>query len=171
MSDPRPLLRVSTDGALLLFESDSKSAAEAAWGWRDAGLTVRTARGLKMRTVQGLFDELAAALQFPHYFGENWPAFFECLADMDWLPVNVGIVILILDPGAVLADSEPGELGVLVRAIADAHKAYSQPVEAGEWWDRPAVPFHVVLQAAPGAASTASDRWVAAGAAIQPFTG
>jgi hypothetical protein len=169
MSDPRPLLAVSTDGALLLLESDAKAAAEAAWGWREAGLTVRTARGRKMRTVRGLFDELAAALQFPHYFGENWPAFFECLADMDWLPMNVGIVILVLDPGDVLVDSEPGELAVLVRAIAEAHKAYSQPIEAGEWWDRPAVPFHVVLHAALGDASTATAGWVAAGASIRPF--
>lgn len=169
MIDPRPLLTVSTDGALLLLESDAKSVAEAAWGWREAGLTVRTARGRKMRTVQGVFDEFAAALQFPHYFGENWPAFFECLADMDWLPMNVGVVILVLDPEDVLVESEPVERGVLVRAFAEAHKAYSQPIEAGEWWDRPAVPFHVVLHAAVGEASAAAAGWVAAGTSIRPF--
>jgi hypothetical protein len=169
MSDPRPLLTVSTDGALLLLEADAKATAEAAWGWRDAGLTVRTARGRKMRTVQGLFDELAAALQFPHYFGENWPAFSECLADMEWLPMSVGIVLLLLEPADVLADSEPSELGVLVRAVGEAYHAYSQPVEAGEWWDRPAVPFHVVLQAATGQTSAVTDRWVAAGASVAPF--
>ena len=52
---------------------------------RKLQLTVRTVRGRKIRTVGRLFDEMAAALQFPYYFGENWPAFDECLADIDWL--------------------------------------------------------------------------------------
>jgi hypothetical protein len=46
-------------------------------GLGDAGLTVRMTRGRKMRTVDGLFDEMAAALQFPCYFGANWDAFSE----------------------------------------------------------------------------------------------
>jgi hypothetical protein len=120
-----------------------------------------------MRTVKAMFDEMAAALQFPHYFGENWPAFFECLADMDWLPMKVGIVLLILEPGEVLVDSEPPELSTFVRAITDAHRTYSQPVEAGEWWDRPAVPFHVVLHV-PGGVQE-GQRWTAAGAAVETF--
>lgn len=39
-----------------------------------------------MRTVAQLNDEFSAALQFSAYFGENWPAFNECLKDLDWLP-------------------------------------------------------------------------------------
>jgi Barstar (barnase inhibitor) len=31
-------------------------------------------------------DEMAAALEFPYYFGGNRPAFNECTSDMDWLP-------------------------------------------------------------------------------------
>jgi len=84
---------------LLLLEADSKATAEAVWGWREADLTVWTVRGRKMRTVTGLFDEMAAALQFPSYFGESWPAFDECFADMDRLSVDVGIVV---DPDMVL---------------------------------------------------------------------
>ena len=77
--------RRSEASSLLAMESDVRSAAEAVARWQDAALTVRTVRGRKMRTVGRLFDEMAAALQFPHYFGENWPAFDECLADIDWL--------------------------------------------------------------------------------------
>jgi hypothetical protein len=145
VTDLRPLLSASDSSALLVIQVDTKSAAEAARGWAEAGLTVRMTRGQKMRTVEGLFDEMAAALQFPYYFAENWTAFSECLADMDWLPMTVGIVILVFDAAEVLADAAEVELGVLVRLIETARRAYSEPVELGEWWDRPAVPFHVVL--------------------------
>jgi Barstar (barnase inhibitor) len=63
-----------------------------------------------MRTVERLFDEMAAALQFPYYFGENWPAFAECLADMEWLPLAVGIVVLIYDTTEVLSDAHEAAL-------------------------------------------------------------
>lgn len=154
---------------LLLLEAEAKAAAEAIWGWREAALTVRAVRGRKMRTFEGMFDEMAAALQSPHYFGENWAAFDECLADMDWLPLNVGIVVVVSDPGDVLADTNDAELGVLVRAIVHAGATYSQPIESGERWDRPAVPFHVVLLSTPAEASAVRSRWQAAGAVISGF--
>jgi hypothetical protein len=99
--------------------------ADVIEGWREAGLTVRTIRGRKMGTVDGLFDEVAAALQFPHYFGVNWPAFDECLADMDWLAMNVGIVVLILEAEHVLADTADVEPSALVRTIL--HAAVTKP--------------------------------------------
>jgi Barstar (barnase inhibitor) len=166
MSDPRPLLSVSDSSALLVIEADAKSSAEVVLGWRDAGLTVRAVRGRKMRTVEDMFDEMAAALQFPNYFGENWPAFDECLADMDWLPMNVGIVVLVHDAADVLADTAEVELGVLVRSIEAARSAYSEPIESGEWWDRPAVPFRVVLHCLPADAGALRARWQKAGATL-----
>ena len=69
MGNPVLLASVSDSSALLIDEADAKSAAESVLNWRDAGLTVRTVRGSKMRTVERLFDELAAALQFLYYFG------------------------------------------------------------------------------------------------------
>jgi hypothetical protein len=169
MSDPRPLLLVSDSSALLVSEADARSSAEAVLGWRDAGLTVRTVRGRKMRTVEGLFDEMAAALQFPNYFGENWPAFDECLADMDWLPMTVGIAVLVHDAADVLADAAEVELEVFVRSIEAARSAYSEPIESGEWWDRPAVPFHVVLHSVPADAGALRARWQKAGAMLLEF--
>ena len=83
--------------------------------------------------------------------------------------MNAGIVIVVFDPADVLADAADVELAVLVRAIAHAAETYSQPIESGEWWDRPAVPFHVVLQSAPADAAVVRARWQAAGAVISEF--
>jgi RNAse (barnase) inhibitor barstar len=166
MSDPPPLWSVSETSAFLVMEAHARSAANAVLGWADAGLTVRTARGRQMRTVERLFDEMAAALQFPYYFGENWNAFDECLSDMDWLPLTVGIVILVQDAAEVLSDAVDVELSVLARLIESARREYSAPIELGEWWDRPPVPFHVVLHSSPADSAALRALWQKAGATL-----
>jgi hypothetical protein len=170
MSDPRPLMEVPPAPALFTFAADTTTASEALWGWREAGLTAFRVRGRKMRTVDDLFDEMAAALQFPDYFGENWPAFDECLSDLDWLPRAVGIVVLIDDPLAVLSD-EPDDLPALIRAFVSAMETFAKPVTLGEWWDRPALPFHVVLHCQEDEVAETTRRWVEAGAPLKPFPG
>jgi hypothetical protein len=169
MMSPVPLMRVSGDLELLVLERDRKAAREAASGWSESGLVVRVVRGRKMRTLQGLFDEFAAAFQFPWYFGENADAFDECLADLGWLPPQEGYVIVISDPGEVLAEAGTGMLSWLVDSLMRAGEEWSHPVEQGEWWDRPAVPFHVVLQPAVGDAASITQRWARAGASTLPF--
>lgn len=166
--NPLRLLAVAAAPQLLVVEAEPKATAEAVTGWSDAGLVVRVVRGRKMRTWQGVFDEFAAALQFPWYFGENADAFHDCLTDLDWLPRHAGYVIVIADPGEVLDDAKPDALERLVTLLSDAYEHWAQPVEQGEWWDRPAVPFHVVLHAT-SAATAVTQRWAAAGATVVPF--
>lgn len=98
-----------------------------------------------MRTVTTMFDEFGAAMQFPYYFGENWPAFDECLTDLSWMP-SKRYALIISGAEEVLADEPLVELEVLRDVLARAGEAWAQPVSAGEAWDRPAVPFHVILQ-------------------------
>lgn len=43
-------------------------------------------RGYKAQTLQDFHNEIAAALQFPSSYGENWSALEECLNDLKWLP-------------------------------------------------------------------------------------
>lgn len=147
-------MRVSSTPGLLVLECDPKAATDAVLGWSASGLVVRVVRGRKMRTPQGLFDEFAAALQFPWYFGENADAFDECITDLGWLPPQSGYVIVITDPGEVLAEADADALAWLTDSLTRAAEEWSRPVEQGEWWDRPAVPFHVVLQPVPEDAVT-----------------
>lgn len=107
---------------------------------------VRFLRGNKMQTAPQLFDEFAAALQFPYYFGENWNALSECLADLEWLPGGP-CVLLIMNALELLAREPEEALAMFFDLLEVAAEAWTvvedSPVE------RPARPFHVVFQCSP----------------------
>lgn len=162
------LKQAPPDAALLVAEIDTASADHAAFCWRRAGLTVLVVRGRKMRTSAALFDEFAAALQFPSYFGENWNAFDECVSEIDWIPLGDGFVILVEDADQVLADADDDDtLDVLVGSFVLAFETYGAPIAQGAWFDRPPVPFHVILQVEPAVAPDTHARWTAAGAQLR----
>lgn len=146
--------------------ADAKDVADESLGWLDSALVVRAIRGRKTRTLASLFDEFAAAFQFPYYFGENWAAFRDCISDLDWLPFKPGVVVLIYGAGEVLADAHPAELATLVQALVTAAEEFAEAVNEGEWWDRDPVPFHVVLQ---GMGEGDFEGWRAAGARLEPL--
>jgi len=50
---------------------------------------VRYLRGQKCTRKNNFFDEFAAALQFPYYFGQNWDAFDECINDLSWTSLDL----------------------------------------------------------------------------------
>lgn len=159
MTVPIWLTEVQHDARLRLWVTADSAATTSANEWLIAGLTVRTLRGSKMRSTPALMDETSAALQFPDYFGANWDALDECLSDMEWLKPCKGIVIVIHDAEQVLIDESAEQLEVFVSVLRSASNEYSRPVERGEEWDRPATPFHVVLQALPDTADVAERRW------------
>jgi hypothetical protein len=64
--------------------------------------TWTTLRGAKMRTLGGFFDELAAAMQFPIWFGSNWDALIDMARERVWL---AGRVFAIYDAHLLLADA------------------------------------------------------------------
>ncbi len=168
MSDPRRLMRVDDQPVLLFAKLDDQEMAQAVMGWREAGLTVRCVRGRKMTRFAGMMDEFSAALQFPYYFGENWSSFQECLGDMDWLPPGEGFVIVVTEASSVLVDDSLADLRTLVLTLGRSAAIYAEPVADGEWWDRPDIPFHVVLQDA-GAGPETLGSWQAAGADLAPL--
>jgi RNAse (barnase) inhibitor barstar len=45
-------------------------------------------------TKAAMLSAIAAALHFPEWFGHNWDALLDCLADLGWQPAEGYIVIL-----------------------------------------------------------------------------
>jgi RNAse (barnase) inhibitor barstar len=85
--------------------------------------------------------EFARALDFPDYFGHNWDALEECLADLEWLPAK-GYILLITDAAHVLPDDEE-EYETFLEVLRDAGEAWGSG-QAGMGAQR-ATPFHVLF--------------------------
>lgn len=167
MTVPTALLQLQDGPRLFVTEANASALQDAANEWAGVGLTVRSVRGSKMRSTKAMMAELSAALQFPYYFGANWAALDECLSDMEWLLPTVGIVLVVRDSAEVLVDEEIAELVAFIRVLANASNAYASPVEQGEWWDRPAVGFHVVLQTSAEVVNELVQKWRSLGAEIE----
>ncbi len=133
-------------------------AYELAWRLAGEGAVARVVRGHKMRTAAALFDEFGGALQFPDYFGENWAALDECLTDLSWLP-GERYVLVITSALEVLGDEADELLSLFHDVLVRAATTWAQPVTLGESWDRPAIPFHVLVQVDPGDQEAMQKRW------------
>ncbi|MBH0202258.1 MAG: barstar family protein [Nitrospira sp.] len=101
------------------------------------GFAVRIIQGKNCRTPSALFTEFARALDFPDYFGHNWDALEECLADFEWLHAK-GYILLIHDADAVLPEDEE-EYETLLEIFSDAGEAWSK----GQTAEGRSAPFHV----------------------------
>src|SRR5262245_25584003 len=120
-------------------------------------LTARVVRGRKSATEKTLFDECAAALQFPLYFGDNWDALHDCLGDLDWLNVEA-LVLIIADASHLLEKASVEEFQQFFRILEEAAKQWRQPGGASK-----GRPYHVVLHAAPGEETAMLSRCKSAG--------
>jgi len=138
--DSGPHLHTTTASA-----SDVADLAVALANVTKRKVAARVVRGNKCRTMNALFDEFAAAWQFPPYFGENWNALDECLADLEWLPAEA-YVLLITDAPALLVDDKPEAFGLFVDLIDGIARG---------WKD---ASFQVVFQAESGEESQLADR-------------
>src|SRR5215813_7066004 len=107
-------------------------------------VVIRLVRGKKMMRLQALFDEFSAALQFPYYFGENWPAFDECINDLDWLP-GESYLVIITDSDRLLCEDDL-EFATLLAVLQEASSRWSEAVQVTDEILRPPAPFHTVLQ-------------------------
>lgn len=77
---------------------------ELARDLRTANFVVRTVRGKQMQTLEQVYNEFAAAFQFPSHFGRNKDAFDDVMRDLDdVLGLGAGFVVLIRDAESLLS--------------------------------------------------------------------
>jgi hypothetical protein len=103
------------------------------------GFSLHVLRGTKCRTAAALLEEFAHALKFPDYFGHNWDALEECLADLEWLPAK-GYLLIVTEAERVLAQEEE-DYNTFLEVLSDAGEAWASG-QAGSGSRRP---FHVIL--------------------------
>lgn len=106
---------------------------------------VRMVRGRRMQSKELLLDEFAAALQFPLYFGRNWDAFEECMADLQWLPAKA-YVLIISDAGSLLKMEPANSVVVLFEILERASREWAAGKLPDINVEQEPVPFHVLLQ-------------------------
>jgi RNAse (barnase) inhibitor barstar len=130
---------------------------DALVGWergRPAKRVGRVIRGRKCATPADFFNEAAAALQFPPYFGENWDAFADCFRDLGRFGDKAAVVVVILD-----ADRLPAELaqslGEVLTVCLDDVNGPEKPLKPR--------PLHVVLHTSAAKAGPTARRFAAAG--------
>lgn len=105
---------------------------------------VRTLRGWKMRSYEGLMNEFGAALQFFDGFGENWPALSDCLRSLDeWMPASA--YVLVVERAEEVLVDDPRDLEAFLRTLHSAGESWAEAVDSPEVYARPPIPFHVLL--------------------------
>lgn len=140
-----PDLAVAGPDWLHTVSMPAGTADELSWYLNAKRQVTRVLRGRKMPTVTDLFDECAAALQFPSYFGENWAAFHECLTDLSWLQASA-YVLIITNASKFLMEEDIEEIRHFVSVSKSVAEAWSIANHPGSTWDHSEIPFHVVLQ-------------------------
>lgn len=119
----------------------------------------RIVRGRKSMTEADFYDEVAAALQFPGYFGENWDALSDCLRDWNWFPAQAAIAICITEAD-ILLSSTPAKAAVTLAKILT--RCVQEVNSSSRQLQKPQ-PLHVLFQCAPPKVTAMAKRWHEAG--------
>jgi RNAse (barnase) inhibitor barstar len=131
--------------------------------WRRDGAFVAVVDGHGARTESDFFTAIAGALELPEWFGHNWDALDEVLADRSWLAGSPHV--LVLRHALWLLDDEPQErLKILVGVLGAAASGEPDPDDRGGGVDLAPPPLTVVLHAEPDDEDTLRRRYEAVGA-------
>lgn len=126
-----------------------------------AKIVVRLLRGKNMEGMEGFYNELAAALQLPLYFGKNWDALDECLADLEWLPSDAYLLFFADAPSVLKAASEK-DRDIFFQLLFRICNEWAERTSLGGGLERKPKPFHVVFHAGVVEADQFSHRVEAA---------
>lgn len=125
MSGAAPELRAlladpARNGAYFVDARDADALAEAA---RGLGFAFERIDLAGVRDQAGLLARLSEALGFPDWFGGNWDALADCLADLSWRPAD-GYVLLFAD-AAALRQAAPALMAALVDVLDDSARRWA----------------------------------------------
>jgi hypothetical protein len=116
-----------------------------------------------MTNWASLYSEIAAALQFPIYFGENLDALDESLSEPDQEPILQPRLCIITEPQFVLSDEAPDQLPRFIHSLRTARSRWELfPPEHVEGVD----PVFSVVIAPFREPELVKDAWMAAGALV-----
>ncbi len=104
---------------------------------------IRTIRGHKCITASDLHNAVAAALQFPGYYGENWDAMDECLGDLAWLPGSW--YLLYLCRSEVVLPNDEEHFRIFMSVLLDASRKWTNPKYKGISRNKPTRPFNILV--------------------------
>ena len=111
---------------------------------------VRVIRGWKCASYAALHNEVAAALQFPGYYGENWDAMDECITDLAWTPAQ-WYLIHVSGIESVLPDDEK-DFRIFLRVLYDTGATWAHPQSRGlaDVEGAGSKPFNTVISGSAG---------------------
>jgi hypothetical protein len=123
MSDPSPPADATAATAVQVIEMTTGTAAALELLARSLGLDTVRIDLAGCADKPALLERTAAALGFPAWFGANWDAFYDCLADLSWRPAR-GHVLLI-ENTADMRRAAPEALDTALAILTDAANAWS----------------------------------------------
>ena len=101
--------------------------------------------GKKMTSLSCFYDEIAKSFKFPNYIGRNFNSLSEGLADLSWLPQQ-NYLILITNGICVLSKENSEILDGFIEILDEIGQEWSEPINVGELWDRPAISFKTIFE-------------------------
>jgi hypothetical protein len=110
----------------------------------------RYIRGQKCNNIKSLFNEFAASLQFPYYFGENWTAFDECLNDLEWFKSNE--YMLFISHAYHVLEEDNQQFKIFIDILS----------RATDEWHGKNVQFHIIFHAEQNDAQKLNNKLVEA---------
>lgn len=119
-------------------------------------------RATKSHDDDQFFDELAAALQFPYYFGQNWDAVWDCITDLNWLKGSSFLVVF--DSAEILLSRSDRGFALLLKILADAHGVWHRETADFGTRGRQPIAFQSVFACDPNSVDAFAARLKAAGA-------
>lgn len=152
-------------GGLEIRLADDDGLDELVEERRGGGAYVGVIDGREARTEPAFFTAVAEALELPEWFGANWDALDEVLADRSWLVGSEHV--LVVRHALWLLEDEPQErLKILVEVLGAAASGEPDPDDRGSGVQLETAPLVVVLHAHPDDEDTLRRRYEGVGAEI-----